>query len=54
MLRVMQVSQVQVAEETVVLPQFQVVEKIVVIPRKSLTCPLVCNDRCRGVQSDEN
>ena len=30
--RVMEVSQVQVVEETVVLPQFQLVEKIVVIP----------------------
>ena len=30
--RVMQVSQVQVVEETVVLPQFQSVEEIVVIP----------------------
>ena len=50
-------SQMHGLEETVVLPQFLLVDKIVTIPEGRtplFTCPVVCNDRCRGAQSAEN
>ena len=52
---VVRVPQVQVVMETVLIPQLQPVEKVVTITKslgsswtRSLTCPLVFNDRCWG------